>query len=170
MPGDQQSAQAAVQHPFRRMTVLRYGDRCHVNRDQAFGLHDCGCALDLGALQTGPVTPVLVERPWSGCCVDRSQKVVLIAEPERRAVTSTRGHSDGLAITSCRERVEPAPGGAAAAGFASAASPSNAIAETIGTLAFMAPPSDEPRGTSPLPTVGISLAPGRNPVQEGRDR
>ena len=64
-------------------TALRYGDRCHVNRDQPFGLFDYGCALDFGALQAGPVTVVLAElNSWSSGCVDGGQKVMLIAEPE----------------------------------------------------------------------------------------
>jgi hypothetical protein len=103
MPRDRQSAHAGSSTPFRRMTVLRYGE-CVTSTVTKPSGSNCGCALDLGALQAGPVTEpgeVLVERPWSGCCVDRSQKVVLIAEPER-AATSTCSHSDWLAVTSWR--------------------------------------------------------------------
>jgi hypothetical protein len=32
------------------MTVLRYGDRCHVNRDQAFGLHFIGIGIPISGL------------------------------------------------------------------------------------------------------------------------
>jgi hypothetical protein len=97
--------------------------------------------LDFGALEAGPVTEVLLERhTWSSGCLNRRQKVVLIADPERSpsplpAVTVTAAPPQVAGNVS-----SPAPGGAAAAGLANAANPSNAVDETIATLAFIVPP------------------------------
>jgi hypothetical protein len=113
------------------------------------------------------VTELLLERhSWSSGCVDRGQKVVLIADPERRPVTVTRSHSDSCAATICRDMSSPAPGGAVAAALANAVDPSNAVDETIATLGFMVPPEKWRVGPSVAAPFGhhVTRPP---PVQEG---